>query len=282
MSEFQSAGRPHMRICDGERPVAFAGVMGEYSSSVTEKTQNILIEAAHFTPEAVRKTSKELNLRSDSSQRFERGIDPLAIEAALDLAASLLNGKTANGIAEAIAHEYEPHIVEMDPRRANKILGTTLSTSEMSDLLKRLEIVILSESDTAIKAQVPSYRNDLRAEIDLIEEVGRMYGFNNIPRKTPRHASSPIAHAPLFTFEEDVRSKLVAQGLQECLPCDLISPKQVELTAEKDPIHVLHSMTRLRAPRRPRPGQRLRAPAQQHRRSHHRRPIVAREAHDVV
>lgn len=227
-------------ICDGERPVAFAGVMGEYSSSVTEKTQNILIEAAHFTPQAVRKTSKELNLRSDSSQRFERGIDPLAIEAALDLAASLLNGKTANGIAEAIAHEYEPHIVEMDPRRANKILGTTLSTSEMSDLLKRLEIVILSESDTAIKAQVPSYRNDLRAEIDLIEEVGRMYGFNNIPRKTPRHTSSPIAHAPLFTFEEDVRSKLVAQGLQECLTCDLISPKQVELTAEKDPIHVLH------------------------------------------
>ena len=227
-------------VCDAERPVAFAGVMGESSSAVSEKTHNVLIEAAHFTPEAVRNTSKQLNLRTDSSQRFERGIDPLAIEAALDLAASLLEGKTANGIVEAIAHEYEPHIVEMNPGRANRLLGIELSASEMSDHLRRLEIEILSESEKVIRVQVPSYRNDLRAEIDLIEEVGRMYGFNNIPRKLPRHASSTMSHAPLFLFEEEVRTKLVAQGLQECLTCDLISPKQVALTAEKDPIHVLH------------------------------------------
>ena len=227
-------------ICDAERPVAFAGVMGEQTSAVTESTQNILIEAAHFTPQAIRKTSKQLNLRTDSSQRFERGIDPLALETALDLAASLLEGNSANGIALAIAHDYEPQIVEMNPKRANRLLGTSLSPSEMSELLNRLEIVILSESDEVIRTQVPSYRNDLETEVDLIEEVGRMYGFNNIPRKISRHASSPLPDAPLFTFEEKVRCKLVAQGLQECLTCDLISPKQVALTAEKEPIHVMH------------------------------------------
>lgn len=227
-------------ICDEKRPIAFAGVMGELTTSVSEKTQNVLIEAAVFTPEAVRKTSKQLNLRTDSSLRFERGIDPLAVEAALDMAASLLEGEIVNGISEAIAHEYTPHIVEMSPYQANRLLGLTLSPSEMSELLKRLEIQILHESEDVIRAQVPSYRNDLKAEIDLIEEVGRMFGFNNIPRAIPRHASSTMSHAPLFLFEEEIRGKLVAQGLQECLTCDLISPKQVALTAEKDPISVLH------------------------------------------
>jgi len=227
-------------ICDEERPVAFAGVMGELSSAVSEKTHNVLIEAAHFTPESIRKSSKQLNLRTDSSQRFERGIDPLGLESALDLAASLLGGKIVNGIVEAIAHDYKPHIVEMSPIRANRLLGIDLSVSEMSDLLKRLEIEILSESDEVIRVQVPSYRNDLRTEIDLIEEVGRMYGFNNIPRTVSRHVSSTMSHSPLYLFEEEVRKKLVAQGLQECLTCNLISPKQVALTSEKDPIHVLH------------------------------------------
>lgn len=227
-------------VCDEKRPIAFAGVIGELSSAVSETTRNVLIEAALFTPEAIRKTSKQLNLRTDSAQRFERGVDPLSIEAALDLAASLLQGRAARGIVEAIARPYVPHIVTVSPERVNRLLGIHLSPSEITALLTRLELVAVNETDREIRFQIPSHRNDLKTEIDLIEEVGRLYGFNNIPRKRPRHASSTLSHAPLFLFEEEVRATLVAQGLQEWLTCDLISPKQAALSAEKDPISVLH------------------------------------------
>lgn len=229
-------------ICDDQRPVAFAGVMGELSSSVTESTKNIVIESAEFTSQAVRKTSKLLNLRTDSAQRFERGIDPLSVEGALDMAASLLEGSVCKGIKSEIAIEYTPCILEFCPVRANRLLGVELSIREMCMLLGRLEIEILSDTPEVIQVAVPSYRNDLNSAIDLIEEVGRMYGFNNIPRDFPRHVSSPLTHAPIFLFEEDIRTKLVAQGLQECLTCDLISPKLSEITMEKTltPIKVLH------------------------------------------
>ncbi|NGX27085.1 MAG: hypothetical protein K940chlam6_01012, partial [Chlamydiae bacterium] len=232
-------------ICDGKRPIAFAGVIGELSSSVTDETKNVLIEAAEFTPEAVRKTSKLLNLRTNSSLRFERGIDPLGVRAALDMAASLLGGVVCKGVAEDVAVVYAPRILELNPERTNRLLGVNLSLREMCMLLGRLEIEVLSDTPEAIKVAVPSYRNDLRSEIDLIEEVGRMYGFNNIPRDFPRHVSSMLNSAPIFLFEEEVRTRLVAQGLQECLTCDLISPKLADMTVEnaldKDKqIHVLH------------------------------------------
>ena len=228
-------------VTDGKRPVAFAGVMGELESAVSNRTQNVLIEAALFTPQAVRKTSKMLNLRTDSSLRFERGIDPLGIQAALDMAAALLGeiaeGTICKGTAQCVVKEYAPRMVRMRPENANRLLGIDLSAGEMYGLLERLEMKVIKE-----KVQIPSYRNDLFAEIDLIEEVGRMYGFNNIPRGVPRHASSMITHSPLFLFEQAMRTKLIGLGLQECLTCDLISPKLSALTAEKrvESISVLH------------------------------------------
>ena len=224
-------------VCDGTKGVAFAGVMGELGTSVTDDTCDILIEAAHFSPEAVRKTSKLLNLRSDSSLRFERGIDPLAIHSSLDLAAQLLievaGGTVAKGLVEKITKPYIARELTLNINRCNQLLGTDLKLREMVILLERLEIKLMNETEDTLHLQVPSYRNDLKAEIDLIEEVGRLYGFNNIPRKIPRHASSPITHAPLFLFEEEMRDALAAQGLQECLTCDLISPKQAKLESEK-------------------------------------------------
>jgi len=224
-------------VCDGTKEIAFAGVMGEYSSSVTDDTCDVLIEAAHFSPEAVRKTSKLLNLRSDSSLRFERGIDPLAIPYALELAAQLLieiaGGSVAKGQSQKITKPYARRQLTLNTNRCNQILGTDLKLREMVILLERLEIKLMNETEDTLHLQIPSYRNDLKAEIDLIEEVGRLYGFNHIPRKIPRHASSPITHAPLFLFEEEIRDTLVSQGLQECLTCDLISPKQAKLESEK-------------------------------------------------
>ncbi|NGX37395.1 MAG: Phenylalanine--tRNA ligase beta subunit [Chlamydiae bacterium] len=233
-----------LMVYAGKRPVAFAGVMGELESAIKDETRDVLIEAAQFTPQAVRKTSKLLNLRTDSSLRFERGIDPLGVQPALDMAAQILadiaEGEICKGTARCVVKEYQPRTLLMRPEKANQLLGIDLSAGEMCQLLERLEIGIVDEAK--IEVQVPSYRNDLCAEIDLIEEVGRMYGFNNIPRNIPRHASSLITHSPLFLFEEEVRAKLIGLGLQECLTCDLISPKLAELTAEKrvEQISVLH------------------------------------------
>lgn len=236
-------------ICDKDRPVAFAGVMGGLETSITEKTKDVLIEAAEFAPSSVRKTSKLLNLRSDSSGRFERGIDPLGVRIGLDMAAAYLSdlaeGVTCKGVAEEVVKKYKPHIIDLDPEQANRILGINLSVHEICELLGRLEIEILSDSKDKIIAAVPSYRGDLRSEIDLIEEIGRMYGFNNIPRRLPRHVSSTITHSPLFVFEEKTRDHLTGEGLQEFLTCDLISPKLADISLENSmdadsQIHVLH------------------------------------------
>jgi phenylalanyl-tRNA synthetase beta chain len=235
-------------ILDREKPLAFAGVMGELSSSVSEKTQNVLIEAAHFSPEAVRKTSKLLQLRTESSLRFERGIDPAGVAAALDFASQLLaevaGGKICKEVSLAVAKEYVSHPLILNGKRANALLGLNLSLSEISSLLARLEIQTLSASDEELKVDIPSYRNDLKGEIDLIEEIGRMYGFNHIPRHLPRHASSTRSHSPQFLFEKETAFHLLGLGLQECITCDLISPELAKLTSEKalDEKHLIHVM----------------------------------------
>lgn len=236
-------------VCDGKKPVAIAGVMGELSTAVTDTTKNVLIEAAVFSPNAVRKSSKLVGVRSDSSQRFERGIDPEGTKWAIDMAAAYLadlcDGKVVGDIQEAVAKAHRPHVIEFEPKRANRILGLELSISEMCVLLERLEIQILQRREEMVRVAVPSYRNDLRVEIDLVEEIGRMYGFNNIPRTLPRHVSSMISHAPIFVIEQEMRSICVGLGLQECLTCDLISPQLAKLTGEKalseeSQIHVLY------------------------------------------
>lgn len=231
-------------IADGKRPVAVAGVMGEMDSSVSDETTNILIEAAAFSPSAVRKSVKALGLRSESSTRFERGIDPLGVVDALDYAAMLLKelagGVVTRGAVDAVASEFQRVELSMSKARCNKLLGVHLSGGEMEELLGRLEIEILEEETDEIRVAVPSYRNDLRSEIDLIEEVGRMYGFNNIPRGIPRHASSSITHSPLYLLEEEAREKLVGMGLQELLTCDLISPAQAAMTGASELISVMH------------------------------------------
>lgn len=236
-------------IVDSKKPLAFAGVMGGESTAVTETTHSVLIEAAHFSPEAIRRSCKKLGLRTDSSHRFERGIDPLAIPRALELAAHLLQtvagGTVCKGILSSFTGKEKRRLVQIRPKRASQILGVELSEGEIVSLLARLEIELSDSKKEGLLFSIPSYRNDLHAEIDLIEEVGRMYGINNIPRKIPRHVSSTLSHAPLYLLEEKGRRTLISLGLQELLTCDLISPEQAQSGKENglreaDFIRVLH------------------------------------------
>ena len=236
-------------ICDLEKPLAFAGVMGGESSAVTDHTRNILIESALFTPSSIRKTSKILSLKTDSSQRFEKGIDPNGIIAALNRAAFLLqeyaNAQIASGIIDQSASSFHPKKIICRIQRVNELLGTSLSLNEAAQILKRLQCEIVEETAHSLNVAVPTFRNDLLTEIDLIEEIARIYGYNNIPRKPPKHIASTIPHSPMYVLEKSMRSYLISEGLQECITCNLISPQQAEKSIEnalpKDHlIHVLH------------------------------------------
>lgn len=223
-------------ICDVAKPLGFAGVMGGKSSAITADSSNVVIEAAYFLPQGVRKATKLLGLRSDSSQRFEKGVDPNGVLEALDYAAYLLQkvagGKVAKGVIDQKAHVFEEKKINCRTNRTNSLLGTNLGTGEITELLGRLGIRAIEEKAHEQLVSVPTYRNDISIEVDLIEEVARVYGYNNIPKQTPKHISSTISNSPLYELEKVVRARLIAEGLQELVTCDLISPTQAEMSVE--------------------------------------------------
>lgn len=235
-------------IADDKKPLAFAGVMGGMESGVSERTHQILLESAYFTPQAVRRSSKRLSLRTESSQRFEKEVDFAGITAALDRACALLQeiagGSVLSGMLDITAQKQELSPIKCRIERVCEMLGIPLSLREVVTIFKKLLMKIEREETSAVHVVPPSFRNDIKTEIDLIEEVARIYGYQNIPVVRPKHVTSPLDSSPLYMFEKEMRERLVGEGLQECITCDLISPALAELTAEiSDPssqISVLH------------------------------------------
>lgn len=237
-------------ICDEEKPLAIAGVMGGLYSSVTTTTTRLIIESAYFHPSSIRKATKELNLRTDSSSRFEKNIDPEAVTIALDRAATLLQeiagGDIASDRIDEIIHSFPPRSLSCRLDRINSLLGTQLSLNEIEKIFHRLKMPC--EMDVEAKVfhlKIPTYRNDIQEEIDLVEEVARIYGYNNIDLRQVKCVNSQIPHCPLYLIETTTRKRLIAEGLQEMLTCDLISPRLATLALEshtkEDPlIHVMH------------------------------------------
>lgn len=218
-----------LMIFDEKKPIAIAGIMGGANSAVSETTTRILLEAACFDPISVRNTSKKIGLRSESSQRFEKGIDPQAIEAALNEATQLIGGHQ-KGSADLKKGPFHPKAISYRPERVNRILGTQLSATEIEEIFARLGFKTKNN-----QAEVPLYRTDVSEEIDLVEEVARIYGYNNIEKTIPSCSTSQIPSDPVFIFENEMRRKLSAQGLFEFLTCDLISPKLAEISREITP-----------------------------------------------
>jgi phenylalanyl-tRNA synthetase beta chain len=223
-------------ICDKKGPLAFAGVMGGARSAVSEHTKNVLIEAACFTPQAIRKSARLLSLKTDSSQRFEKEVDPEGVLHALHYAAFLLQtlagGTVVRGAIDLQSHPFHKKKITCRVSRVNAILGTQLSTNEIALLLRRLRMEIVQESSHDILVEVPSFRTDISTEIELIEDIAKIYGYHNIPKTVPRHVSSTLLPPPIHLLENEVRGRLIGQGLQELITCDLISPRQAEMSLE--------------------------------------------------
>lgn len=223
-------------VCDSEKPLALAGIMGGLESATTEGTQNILIEAAFFTPTSIRKASRLLGLKTDASARFDRGVDETAPIRALNRVTQLvlqIAGGTASPAVDYYPNPSKQKTIQLRPARVEQMIGFILSTGEMIELLQRLDMTVKQESGV-LHVTVPYYRNDINIEVDLIEEIARLYGYNHIPKSRPSYSAGSLSDSPLFTLEEEARTLLLREGLQECITCDLISPEENELTKEKE------------------------------------------------
>lgn len=235
-------------ICDKAGPIALAGIMGSQETEVTDKTTTVLLESAYFEPSSIRRSAKRLGIHSEASFRFERGCDPNAVLDALNRAATwiseLADGNVCKGIIDLKNREFLPKTVSCRLSRVNQLLGAHLAMTEIETLLKRLEfkfrsveafykmigadVEVIGENDFHV--DVPTYRHDIHQEVDVIDEIARLYGFNHIQtqEKAPFRLTD-LPHAPVYLFEKEVRQCLLREGLQELLTCDLISPFQASL-----------------------------------------------------
>ena len=176
-------------ICDGEKPVALAGIMGGLNSEVTDATTTVLLESACFNPISIRRSARKVNLSTDASYRFERGVDPGGTVNAMDRAVELLC-KVADGVAEETGADVykgqRPVATEtMKISRTAELLGISLDYATISDHLESIGFTCISTDDDTIEVTVPSFRVDIEREADLVEEIARLYGYNNIPTTLP-------------------------------------------------------------------------------------------------
>ncbi len=174
-----------LMICDGKNEVAIAGVMGGENSEITSTTKNILIESAYFNPSSIRKTSKALGLSTDASYRFERGTDPnitkYAVERCAQLISELADGKIAKGIIDGYPNVINPKEIELRFSRTTRILGYEVPAEKIKNILSRLGLALKVLNDDKLLVSVPTFRPDIEREIDLIEEIARINGYDNIP-----------------------------------------------------------------------------------------------------
>lgn len=225
-------------ICDGNGPVAIAGIMGGENSEVTEKTTKVLLESAWFDPAAIRKTSKAIALQTDSSYRFERGIDPdmqvRAAYRAARLIAELSGGLIAEGHIDK--HPVKPvkQTAKLRISRLNKVLGTAIDANQASAILQALEFETTPESEDVLHCTIPYFRPDVAREIDLIEEVGRIYDYNNIPRPTSARFIVPEPFTESEIFIRKLRAAVKSLRYKEISTNSLLSKKESNALSEPE------------------------------------------------
>ena len=232
-------------IADSEKVIAVAGVMGAANTEVRAHSKTIVLESAFFDPVSIHKSSKFLKLRTDASIRFEHGVDWLAVEEALNRAAAMIarlgNGKVLRGKIDIKNKERKPKVVALRPERVNKILGTKMTGSEMKNILKRLGFEI---GGSYVK--VPLFRAaDVTREIDLIEEISRIYGYGKIEETMPRAAFAGQSVDENDVFRGRVREIMVGCGLYEAQTYSMLGPKDFERTGirEEKAVRIANPLT---------------------------------------
>ncbi|KWX80659.1 phenylalanyl-tRNA synthase subunit beta [Paenibacillus riograndensis] len=221
-------------IADGAgKAVALAGVMGGLETEVTEATVNLVLESAKFDGGTVRKTSRQLGLRSEASLRFEKEVDPNAVIPALNRAAALIaryaGGTVHTGIVQAGTAAAEEKVLTLSLEKLNRYLGTDLSLLEVKTLLTRLHFKCGDADQGLVEVQVPTRRGDISYDVDLIEEVARLYGYDNIPITLIEGVTTPGALTSRQFQRRELRRLLADGGFQEVMGYSFIQPEQSKL-----------------------------------------------------
>ncbi len=240
-SKEHTLSRGMLMICDAAKPVAVAGVMGGENSEINDDTTDILIESAFFNPTSVRKTAKKLGIQSESSYRFERGADIDNVIYAADRAAQLIaeyaGGTVSKGVIDAYPKKVQKRQIDFRYKRARQIIGLDLREGDMLDMLERLTFNVIDKGDHSALIEVPHHRVDVTLEIDLIEEIARLYNYDKIePDFTSNidftRESLPM-HLAVPELRQRLREFLVPKGYIEILTQNMIDPKSAEIFTDK-------------------------------------------------
>lgn len=219
----------HLVITNGTEPVALAGVMGGFHSEVKSDTTTVLLESAYFHGPTIRTSSKDHGLRSEASSRYEKGIDPkrvkLAADRAVELFALYAGGEILEGSVEADTLAVEPAVVSITLEKINRVVGTNITIQEVEDIFKRLQFHATVDNES-ITVTVPTRRGDITIEEDLIEEVARLYGYDNLPKTLPIGSSTPGYLTDSQKKRRIVRRYLEGAGLYQAFTYSLTSEEK--------------------------------------------------------
>jgi phenylalanyl-tRNA synthetase beta chain len=215
-----------LMICDGERPVALAGVMGGENSEISDATSCVLIESAYFNPISIRRTAKRTGIATDASHRYERGADPegtvYAMKRAVSLIADICGATIANGIIDEHPKKYEPVKICLDTNALNVRLGTQFSCEAIGEILRSVEFKVEQTGENQLSVFVPSFRVDVVRPEDLSEEVARLWGYNNIKTSYPLVPAKGKILAPALLLREKLRQILPGFSFYEAINYNFI------------------------------------------------------------
>ncbi len=225
-----------LMICDAEKPLCIAGVFGGMNSGVTSETTSIFLESAYFNPVSIRKTAKRHGLSTDASFRFERGIDPNIADYALRYATILINkvagGQITSDLVDIYPKKIEDHQVFLNFEKANRLIGEEISKETIKDILTSLEMKVNNVTETGIGMTIPAYRNDVTRDVDVIEEILRVYGYNNIKFTQKLNASiSTILPGEDYDVQNKLALQMTGLGFHEMLNNSLTTPKYSKLSS---------------------------------------------------
>lgn len=222
-------------ICDAKRPVAVAGVMGGSDSEVSEDTTDILLECAYFDPKRIRKTRKALKMNTDASFRFERGTDIHGMSDAVRRAATLIRtiagGEEAQSAVDVYPNPAKSRVIFLRPERVDQVLGVILPSQDIEHYLSAVGFVVVPKGDR-LAVQVPGWRPDVTREVDLIEEVARLRGYDEFPVEMRPYRASTVPDDPMESVKARARRVMTAMGVNEARSMSLVSGEPSDTRAQ--------------------------------------------------
>jgi len=242
-----------LTICDAEKAIALAGIMGGGNSEISDTTTDILLESAYFAPSAIRRTARRLGMHTEASHRFERGADVSILPRVLDRAASLMAelacGKIAIGSIDVYPSPIQPRVVSIRLERIERILGIEIPLEDVKRIFNNLEFTVECPEPGIFHVTVPTYRVDIEREIDLIEEVARLNGYENIPVTMPKVRTFSDRPSPHQALERKLRELFITHGLSEVITYSFVNPSVFnkimldEDDPRRKPIRVLNPLS---------------------------------------